>query len=53
MSKGQEESGAHEGACSINPEQRRSGGLTPTEGTGAQEALIEEENPPRPRSLRR
>jgi cytochrome c biogenesis protein CcmG/thiol:disulfide interchange protein DsbE len=28
----------------LNPEQRRSGGLTPTEGTGGQEAPVEEEN---------
>jgi len=37
----------------LNAEQRRSGGLTPTEGTGVQEALIEEENPRRPRTQRR
>jgi len=35
----------------LNPEQRRSGGLTPTEGTGVQEATVEEEN--RRRSPRR
>jgi len=37
----------------LNAEQRRSGGLTPTEGTGVQEATVEEENPRRRRSRRR
>ncbi len=37
----------------LNLEQRRSGGLTPTEGTGVQETPVEEENPPRPRPRRR
>ncbi|MBA7661554.1 hypothetical protein ES703_69574 [subsurface metagenome] len=37
----------------LNPEQRRSGGLTPTEGTGGQQAPVEEENPRRRRSRRR
>ncbi len=37
----------------LNPEQRRGGGWTPTEGTGGQQELIEEENPPRRRSRRR
>ncbi|MHC4890862.1 MAG: hypothetical protein ACYTEO_15515, partial [Planctomycetota bacterium] len=37
----------------LNPEQRRSGGLTPTEGTGVQEATVEEENPPGRRPRRR
>jgi hypothetical protein len=37
----------------LNPEQRRSGGLTPTEGTGVQEATVEEENSRRRRTLQR
>ena len=37
----------------LNPEQRRSGGLTPTQGTAGQPEAVEEENPPARQPRRR